>query len=109
MCVPTDHRGHGVLGHWPQSWLLVLEPHHLSYRDGAGGGRLSRDWERKDGSSAGRSHIPTQKSGNLWSDQCLEQEASGKAKEESAPGKDDRAGVMENSREHKESEMSYVS
>ena len=54
-------------------------------------------------------HTYPLKSGNLWPDQCLEQEASGKAKEESAPGKDDRAGVMENSREHKETVMSYVS
>ena len=65
MCVPTNHRGRGVLGHWLQSWLLVLEAHHLSYRDGAGGGWLSRDWERKNGSSAEWSPIPTQKSGNL--------------------------------------------
>ena len=64
------------------------------------------DWERKNGTSAGWSHIPTQKSGKLWLDKSLEHEVSRKAKVESVPGKDDRAGLIENSREHRETEIS---
>ena len=102
-CVLCTHkppwpRGSGALA-------PVLALHHLSYRDGAGRGWLSRDWERKNGSSAGWSHTPTQKSGNLWLDQSLEHGVSRKAKVGSAPGKDDRARLIENSREHKETEI----